>query len=884
VSTGRSNRGDLPTGTVTFLFTDIEGSTRLLQRLGAGYPETLESQQRLLREVFQAHGGVEVDTQGDSFFVVFPSAPRALAAAVEAQRAVDGHRWPEEARVRVRMGLHTGEAVLGGDGYVGLDVHRAARIGGAGHGGQVILSETTRVLVELALPSGVILRDLGEHHLRDLEHPERLSQVLVDGLQADFPPVRSAERRLGNLPTVLTTFVGRHRELEELKAVMERSRLVTLTGPGGTGKTRLALQAATDLQPGLEDGAYFVGLGPISHPDLVIPTVAQALQLPEDPARTPMEVVTQHLDGKELLLVLDNFEHLLPAAPGVADVLGTTQRVSVVVTSREPLGLSGEREYPVEPMAVPDPQRLPSLDRLVENEAVSLFVDRATAVKPEFDVTEESATAMAEICARLDGLPLAIELAAARVKILSPQAMLGRLEDRLALLTGGSRDAPARQRTLRDTIAWSYELLEERERTLFASLCVFVGGFTLDAAEAVCGGGLGDTFEGVASLVNKSLLRQMDTGGGAPRFLMLETIREYAAGLLAEDDAEAIERRHAEHFVALAEEAEPELTGERQGSFLDTLAADHDNLRAALDRAAGWGWVEIALRMGAALWRFWQMRGHLREGVQRMGAVLALPGVANHPQARVQAVWAAGSLSYWMGDFVTAAEWYEKSLALSKELGDGAAVAESLYNLSFALSVPRTDLPRARGLLEESLALFRESGDPGGVAKVSWALAGLEYDLEEYDAAEIHGTEALAVFRELGDRFQTGWALHLLGITAIRLRRLDVAGVRLSEGLQLFREAADMSAIVLLLADFVELALAEGDPERALRCGGAEATLRESTGVGLSGWVRPQEERRKLAEQLTSQASADRAWAEGCSMSLDEAVEYALSQAPGTAQ
>jgi len=884
VSTGRSSRADLPTGTVTFLFTDIEGSTRLLQRLGERYPGTLESHQRLLREAFRAHGGVEVDTQGDSFFVAFASTPQALAAAVEAQQALERHPWPDDAQVRVRMGLHTGEAVRGGDGYVGLDVHRTARIAGAGHGGQVILSETTRALVEHALPAGVTLRDLGEHHLRDLEHPERLSQLIVDGLQADFPPIRSAERRLGNLPTVLTSFVGRSREFSQVKGLMERSRLVTLTGPGGTGKTRLALQAAADLQPGLEDGAFFVDLSPLSDPDLVIPAVAQALQLPEDPARTPMEVVTQHLDGKELLLVLDNFEQLLPAGPRVAGLLGATHRVGVLVTSREPLGLSGEREYPVEPMTIPDLQRPTSLDRLVDYEAVALFVDRATAVKPTFEVTEENAPAVGEICARLDGLPLAIELAAARVKILSPQAMLGRLEHRLALLTGGSRDAPARQRTLRDTLVWSYELLEERERSLFARLSVFVGGFTLDAAEAVCGEDLGNTFEGVASLVNKSLLRQTDTGGGEPKFLMLETIREYAAALLAENDAEAIERRHAEHFLALAEGAEPELTGDRQGSFLDALAAEHDNLRAALDRSARRGWLEVALRLGAALWRFWQMRGHLREGVGRMETILSLPSVTEHPREQIRAVWAAGSLSYWMADFATAAEWYEKSLALSKERGDGAGVAESLYNLSFALSVPRTDLPRARALLEESLALFRGLGDRGGVAKVSWGLAGLEYEMGEFDAAEAHGTEALAVLRELGERFQTGWALHLVGITAIRLGRLEVARARLSEGLRLFHQAEDTSAIVILLADFGELALAEGDPEGALRCGGAEATLRESTGVGLSGWLlRPLEERRKLAEQLTSRASAARAWAEGCNMSIDEAVESALSQAPATA-
>lgn len=875
---------ELPEGTVTFLFTDIEGSTRLLQRLGERYPETLESHHGLLREAFRAHGGIEVDTQGDAFFIVFRSAPDAVDAALDAQRALEGQVWPEGARVRVRMGLHTGEAVRAADGYVGLDVHRAARIADAGHGGQILVSAPTRDLIEERLPANADFRDLGAHHLRDLEEPERLYQVVADGLEADFAPLRAAERRLGNLPSAVTTFVGRSRELAEVKSFLTRSRLVTLTGIGGTGKTRLALQVATDLQLSLDDGAFFVPLSGLSNPDLVIPSVVQALQLPEDPALSPIEVLIRNVSEKDLLVILDNFEHLLAAAPRVAELLAATRRLRVLVTSREPLGISGEQQYAVEPMSAPDDGGSVPVDRLASNEAVALFVDRAAGVKPAFALTEQNGAIVAEICRRVDGLPLAIELAAARVKILTPPGILHRLGRRLELLSAGSRDAPPRHRTLRDALAWSYELLEERDRTLFPRLAVFAGGFTVEAAEAVCGDGVDNTFEGVASLVNKSLLRQIDTLVGEPRFLMLETIREFAGDLMADADLVAVERRHAEHFLSLAEAAEHELTGERQGVYLDALAADHDNIRAALDRSARRGWLDVALRLGAALWRFWQMRGHLREGVQRMEELLSLPGVSVEPRDRIRAVWAAGSLIYWMADFPRAAKWYERSLVLAREAGDPGAVAESLYNLSFALSVPKTDVPRARALLEESLSLFREVGDGGGVAKVSWALAGLEHELGQHEAAEVHGSEALRVFRELGDRFQTGWTLHLLGITSIGRGRLDEARARLSEALRLFREAEDTSAIVLLLADFVELALAERDGERALRFCGAEAALRESTGVGLPGWVRPQEERRRLAEELVPPESAASAWAEGYDLTLDQAIDYALGQAPAPAQ
>jgi predicted ATPase/class 3 adenylate cyclase len=873
-----TDRFDLPTGTVTFLFTDIEGSTRLLQRLGAGYPKVLENHQRLLREVFAARGGTVVGTEGDSFFVVFSTAPEALSAAVEAQRALEGHQWPEGGRVRVRMGLHTGEGTLGGDSYVGVDVHRAARIVSAGHGGQLLMSESTWSLVQRALPEGATVRDLGYHRLRDLEQPERLYHVLVQGLPADFPPIRSDGRRLGNLPTPLSTFVGRGRELQELKALLARSRLVTLTGPGGTGKTRLALRAAGDLQSELEDGAFFVRLAGISDPELVTPTMAEVLGIPEDPGRPPIEMVIEYAETKDLLLVLDNFEQVLSAADGVGEILENTDRVRALVTSREPLGLQGEHEYPVHPLKTPDLTDLPPPARLTEYEAVALFVERASAVDPGFQVTGDNAAAIAEICIRLDGLPLAIELAAARTRLLGPHALLARLERRLPLLAGGARDLPARQRTLRDAISWSHDLLDDRDRTVFASLSVFVGGFTLEAAEAVCQGEIGDTFEGVGSLMNKSLLRQMDAIGGKPRFFMLETIREYAADQLADrGENEEVERRHAEHFVAQAEQAEPELTGSRQTSFLDALAADHDNFRVALDRAASRGWAEVALRLGAALWRFWQIRGYLREGRDRLGAVLALPGADDNPEARIRALWAAGGIAYWMGDFPASEVLYEEAERLSRQIGDRPAVAESLYNLAFPLLVGEIDEERGREQFGEAARIFQELGDRGGRGKVLWAMSG--FLPEEADEVGIAlATEALEIFRETGDRFHEGWAVRTLGIYASRVRLFDEAWGRLSEGLEIFRDAGDVPAIVTFLGSFTDLAVAEGDVQRALRLAGARAELSESTGEGISQWLGESEERRRLAERCESDADSARLWAEGRAMSLEEAVAYALRQ------
>ena len=573
----------LPTGTVTFLFTDIEGSTRLLGQLAERYGPVLEEHHRLLRDLLTAAGGVEVDTQGDAFFVVFTSATRAVAGAVEAQRAIATHEWPADGRVRVRMGLHTGEGQLGAEGYLGMDVHRAARIASAGHGEQILVSDATRALAAPAAVEGVSFRDLGEHRLKDLPSPEHLFQVIARGLETEFPSVRSLDARRGNLPVQLTSFVGREQEVLDVISALGWCRLLTLTGAGGTGKTRLALQAAVEVQDQHADGAHFVSLAPIRDPSLVVTTVARTLGLREDPSVPSIDALIEHLRDQQLLLVLDNFEQILAAAPDVGELLAAAPEVRVLATSREPLHLHGEQEYAVPPMRLPDPRELPSLEALSAFEAVRLFVERARAVDPGFELTGANAAAVAEICARLDGLPLAIELAAARVKVLDPAAILKRLEHRLTL-AGGARDVPARQQTLRDAIAWSHDLLEEVEQRFFARLSVFAGGATLEAIEAVVAADLEmDALDGVASLLNKSLVRRTESPAGDARFFMLETIREFAMERLAAlPDGTDVHTRHATYFLSVAEAAAAELFGPKQADLLDALGQDHDNFRAAL--------------------------------------------------------------------------------------------------------------------------------------------------------------------------------------------------------------------------------------------------------------------------------------------------------------
>jgi predicted ATPase/class 3 adenylate cyclase len=873
---------DLPSGTVTFLFTDIEGSTRLLQRLGDRFPAVLKEHHELLRAEIDVEGGREVSTEGDSFFVVFRTAPEAVAAAVAMQRGLSEHPWPEDGGLRVRMGLHTGEGMLEGGTYVGLDVHRAARIAAAGHGGQIVLSSASRGLVEHALPHGVALKDLGEHRLKDLSHAEHLFQVVIEGLPSDFPALRSLDARPNNLPVQATTFVGRERELAACRRLLGGSRLLTLTGPGGTGKTRLGLQVAAEELTEFADGAFFVALGPIADSALVPSTIAAALSVREESGSPLSDTLKAHLSDKELLLLLDNFEQVMEASSLLSELLGSAPRLKAIVTSREVLGLYGEQEMPVPPLGLPDPRRLPDLESLSQYEAVALFIERAMAARPDFAVTNENAPAVAEICVRLDGLPLAIELAAARTKILSPEAILSRLDRRLELLTRGARDLPARQRSLRGAIEWSYDLLGEAERRLFERVSVFRGGGTLEALDAVCDPQTLeiDILDGLSSLVDKSLIRREETLGGEPRFRMLETIQEYGLERLNQSqDADVMLRRHAEHFLALAEEAEPEVEGPDQATWLDRLDLEQDNIRASLRWAIDWGEAETGLRMVAALWRFWQQRGYLSEGRRYADQLLEMPPGTASPAVRAKALGAAGSLAYWQNDYPATQARYEEALALSREDGDTRLIAEATYNIGFLPMIEGNDRA-ALALLEQSLELFRQLDDPVRIANVAGGIGMILGRSGDFQKALQLMEEAVTSIRKTGNKFAL--ADELTGLAGVyhRLGRDEDARDAIVESLVLFREANNPSGIAVGLEAIGVIAVTAGRFERAIRLSAAAASIKEAIGGGappelIAQFLDVEDPRERARDVLTEEAIA-KAWEEGGAMSIDEAVDYAL--------
>jgi predicted ATPase/class 3 adenylate cyclase len=765
-------RRELPSGTVSFLFTDVEGSTRLLHELGAdNYAEALAGHRRILREAFTAHSGVEVDTQGDAFFVAFPTAPGALRAAAEALEGLAA------GPIRVRMGIHTGTPYLAEEGYVGVDVHRAARIAAAGHGGQVLVSAATRALVE-----GELI-DLGEHRLKDLSAPERIYQ-LGDG---EFPPLKSLYRT--NLPVPGTPFLGRERELAEVLDLLGGGdlRLLTLTGTGGTGKTRLGLQAAGAVADSYPDGVFWVPLAALTDPQLVLEGAAQTLGAEDG--------LAGHIADKRLLLLFDNFEHLMDAAADVSDVLAACPNLRVLVTSREPLHVSDEQEYAVPPFA--------------HQEGVAFFLARARAVEAGFQADD----AVPEICRRLDDLPLALELAAARVKALSSAQILARLEQRLPLLTGGPRDVPERQRTLRATIEWSHELLSPEEQRLFARLAVFRGGCTLEGAEDVAGADL----DILQSLVDKSLVRHTDD-----RYWMLETIREYALERFEESrDAGLVCDRHASFFLQLAESAERELTGADQSRWLERLAQEHENLRTALERFLAGGEAELALRLAASLVIFWFVRGHYGEGRAWLDRGLAEP-MADESPAFAKALWGAGLLAALSDDHDLALALLERGLAVARRVGDQSALARCLVVLGL-LAFFRDETVEARALFEESIDAARGAGDLWCLADALGTLGSicpLQGDLE---AAEAAGQEALSIARPAGD--QQGVRMALFGLALAALRRGDAETViyLAGEGLAISRDIVDpwfTSYFQWLLAsaalDQSDLASARSAAEEAL--------------------------------------------------------------------
>ena len=867
--------GSLPGGVITFMFTDIEGSTHLLQQLGPGYGDTLEDHHRIMRDVVSGHHGIEVSTEGDAFFVAFTNPADAVTAAAEAQRRLIEYADGAGLELRVRMGLHTGEGALVGDNYGGIDVHRAARIASAAHGGQVLVSESTRTLVEASLGDDVRLVDLGEHTLKDLDRPERLHQLCIDGLRSEFPPPRTLGSRPNNLPVTLTTFVPREREAADIRALLETSRLVTLTGPGGTGKTRLSLQVASDALMDFVDGVFVVWLAAVTDPALVVPTIAEALGLKEQGLRPMTEIIQSYLAGRRMLVVLDNFEQVVSAAPFLAGMLAGAPNLKVLVTSRAALRISGEQEYPVPPMTLPHPERLPSLEALSGSEAVALFAQRARAVKPSFEISERNARAVTEICWRLDGLPLAIELAAARVRLLSPEQIAEKLQAGLGLLSGGARDLPARQQTLRNAIAWSYDLLDESLRDLFRRLSVFVGGWTLESAEAICNPDteLGiDTLDGLDVLTEVNLIRLVETDEGETRFRMLQTIREFALERFhPTDDFEPISRRHAQYFLTFVEECSARLTAEVEA--IRAVELEHDNIRATLRWALDRAEAECGLRLGAEMWRFWMLRSHLAEGRDWLTALLALPDASSKSALRANAVMALGSVTYWQNDFPSTRQHYLEALEIFRAVNDRKSMVEALYNAGF-LSLIEKDPAGARTYYDESRRLAGELGDEPGLANAAWGLAMCALRERNLEEAQAFGTEAHERFTALGNAF----GLSLARFVFFQIARFTGDRASAYRHLLGFQDDADILGAISSTQGTVELLssleLESGHYEEATKLMGAAEMLRETYGGGSPPPLIEVEDPRPVAREVLGEARAAELWEEGQAMSPEEAVAY----------
>jgi predicted ATPase/class 3 adenylate cyclase len=810
---------ELPAGTVTFLFTDVEGSTRLLSRLGGAYADVLEDHRRALREAFAQHGGVEVDTQGDAFFVAFPRAKDALAAAADVREAL------ATGPVRVRIGLHTGEPLLTAQGYVGIDVHRAARIAAVGHGGQILVSRSTRDLV-----GGDGLRDLGEHRLKDLTAPERIYQL---GEQ-EFPPLKSLSR--GNLPVAASPLIGRARELAELQDFLGgEARLITITGAGGSGKTRLAMQVAAELVDEFRGGAFFVPLAPVQDAALLSSTIAQ---------HTGVRTL-EDLHDAEALVLLDNFEHLLAAAGELTSLLSVAPGLKLLVTSRARLQVTGEREFVLEPLG--------------EADAVQFFLERARAVRREVRFEP----AVTDICRRLDGLPLALELAASRVKVLDPLLLLERLGRTLPMLTGGSRDAPERQRTLSATIEWTYALLDPRLQQVFRWLTVFRGTFSLEAAETVAEADLDD----VGGLVDWNLLKPVGEG----RFLMLETIREYGVELLTgSGEANELRERHLEFYLALALEAEPHLTRPEQGAWYDRLTIEHDNIREALGHACDAGDGERALMLAGTIWRFWWNRGDTQEAAHWYARAFAIDEHAS-PRARGRAVLGMAHVDESRADPDSARRRFEEAADLFRSIGDTRWLIVALVHLVGLTYQVVGDAERAEQLAEEARELAEESGDvrAASLLKLNEAsrLLGADGDVVRIKTMS---QEALEGLRAIGDPYGVASALDTLAQVALRSGDAETACAHLRESIQLSRSIGDRQSLASTLVLAAATAFARGDARLSRALWEAHEALCAAYGFGssLDPWLESMRTAAHAVEDGSTIVRSD--------VDLDAAMELAL--------
>ena len=814
----------LPTGTLTLLFTDIEGSTLLLQQLGNNYAEMLRECRRLLRKAFQEWHGYEVDTQGDAFFVVFERATDAILAAVASQQALKSANWPDEAIVRVRMGIHTGELQSTEEGYIGLDVHRASRIMSVAHGSQVLLSQATYELIVNQLPEELSLKDLGEYRLKDIAGITRLFQLVIPGLPTEFPPLSTPGQQhpLHNIPFLTTSFVGREQEIDTICAQLRRSdvRLLTLIGTAGVGKTRLALQVATLLTDQFEDGVCFVALEQYNDVDEVVTAVAQALDIQQ--RGSLLDQVKEALRGLSILLVFDNFEQVLPARMELADLLASCPKLKVLVTSREMLHLQAEQLFEVSPLPLPAPGYLVDLQTLLGNASISLFLQRAQSVSPGFQLTPGNAKFVAGICTRLDGIPLAIELAAARTRHFSPQVLLAQLEKGLNVLSGKAQDIPARQQTLQQAIAWSYDLLDFEAQRVFRRFAVFASGATFAAVESVCmteGLPNRNILDVLEDLVDKSMLLQ-DRENDEMRFSLLQTLREFGLERLSEaGELEATRVAHSTYFLSWVERIAPMLLGAEQAHWLDQLDREYENVRVALE------WMldetgkdieraEQALRLCVALMPFWEIRGYIAEGLVFMERALAL-SMHVAPSIRAMALHHAGFLALMQDDGIRADEFLRESQLLFRESGDKVGMA-NILRLQGNLALTKNNYKIARRLLEETLHLYQTLGD---IQKTTWtrySLAQIAISQGNYSKALSLEEENLASHRIPGEYFGSAYPLYHMALALFlskgeRLKAHELA----EESLTLFRAVGNRRFIGYALILLGEILLVEREDERA---------------------------------------------------------------------
>ena len=813
---------NLPTGTVTFLFTDIEGSTKLWEQHPDAMRTALARHDALLRQAIADNDGMVFKTVGDAFCAAFATAPQALAAALAAHLLLQKEEWGETGSLRVRMGLHTGEAEERDGDYFGQTLNRVARLQAVGHGQQTLLSQATYQLVSSSLLPDVTLRDMGQQRLKDLLAPEHVWQLCYPTLPSEFPPLKSLDYLPTNLPRQMTSFIGREREMAEVKRLLAATPLLTLVGSGGGGKTRLAVQVGADVLDNYQDGVWLVELAALSDASLVPQAVASVWGLREEAGRSLMQTVQDHLRDRQLLLLLDNCEHLVGACALLADtLLKACPQLTIMATSRELLGIAGEHLWRVPSLLTPD--ELPGEEKdlaavLMEYDACRLFVERAVAQRQDFVLTRRNVPVVAHLCRQLDGIPLAIELAAARVRALTVEEIDGKLDNRFRLLTGGSRTALPRHQTLRALIDWSYDLLTEQEKTLLARLSVFAGGWTLEAAEKVCAGqnptGLiiedWEVLDLLTSLVDKSLLTTQERDGSV-RYGMLEMVREYAAEKRRASGEEAAKEWHRDYFLALSEEAAPLLRGAEQAQWLARLDDEHENLLAALECSLSKETQGVeGLRFCGALQRFWGTRGHLSEGRAWCERALGERGSEDRTQERAKTLNGVGGLANMQGDYASARGYSEESLAIFRERGDRQGIATSLGNLGNVASY-QGDYASARGYYEESLTTWREIGDRQGIAASLGNLGLVANDQSDYAAARGYLEESLAIFREVGDRQGIANALSNLGLVAEYEGDYASARGYYEESLAIRREIGDRWGIGGSLGNLGNVAHYQGD-------------------------------------------------------------------------